>query len=190
VQVVGGKGVDKRTDVFAAAIRAKMSVRDLEDLELAYAPPFGSAKDPVNMVGFVAGNVLSGVVRQAFWDEFAFPLDGSRVILDVRTKAEWDEGHVPGAVHFPLGKLRSKLSELQKGKRYYTYCGVGIRSYTASRILAQNGFDVHNIAGGYRSFRYFHPEVVGGAGTRASFLELQERFCEPYVPDRASEPPR
>lgn len=179
-QVVGKSGVDKRVDVLATALRAGLTVYDLEHLELAYAPPYGSAKDPVNMVGFVASNILRGDVAPAYWDELRFPLDDVRVVLDVRTREEWDAGHVPGAVHIPVGQLRSRLAELPKNREVLVYCGVGIRSYAATRILMQNGFRARNLSGGFRSFRAFHPNLSGKSDI---FAELKDRFCQvPLAP--------
>jgi len=152
-QIVGTRGVDKRIDVLATAIQAGMSVFDLEEAELAYAPPYGSARDPVNMAGFVAGNVLRGDVRVVHSD--SLPQEMARV--DVRTPGEYAAGHVPGALNHPLDSLRDNLSELPADRPLALYCGVGLRSYLACRILGQNGFDVANISGGLRTYRQFHP---------------------------------
>lgn len=151
-QIVGGEGVDKRIDVLAAAIQAELSVFDLEEMELAYAPQFGSAKDPINMAGFVASNVLRGDVRLAHADA----LDGS-LLLDVRTEAEHRAGNIPGSTLIPIDDLRNRANELPKNRPIIAYCAVGLRGYTAARILAQLGFDVRNLSGGFRTFRMFHP---------------------------------
>lgn len=155
VQIIGFDGVDKRIDVMAAAIRGGMTAQDLEELDLAYAPPYSSAKDPVNMAGFVIGNVRSGLVRQYHWQEVdALPHDGSVTLLDVRTPGEYANGHIPGAVNIPLDALRERIGELDRGKPLYVNCFSGLRSYIACRILTQNGFDCRNLSGGYRFYAY------------------------------------
>lgn len=155
-QVVGFDGVDKRVDVFATAIRAGMTVSQLKDIELAYAPPYGSAKDPVNMAAFVADNVLNGFVE--LWYAEDFPArTGQGVILDVRSPDEFGTWHVPGAVNIPLGNLRSQLSSLSREKPVFVYCKVGFRSYLAYRILKQSGFGkVSTLAGGATTFCRYH----------------------------------
>jgi rhodanese-related sulfurtransferase len=152
-QLTGFDGVDKRCDVFATAIAAKMTVHDLTDLELAYAPPYGSAKDPVNMAGYVASNLLDGTDRQFTWDEVA-SLDLSKVtLLDVRTEDEFISGSIPGAVNIPLDELRERLSELDASRPVYEFCRIGLRGHIAYRILAQSGFpEVYNLAGGFRFY--------------------------------------
>jgi NADPH-dependent 2,4-dienoyl-CoA reductase/sulfur reductase-like enzyme/rhodanese-related sulfurtransferase len=156
VQIVGYDGVDKRLDVVATAIHGGMTVFDLENLELAYAPPFGSAKDPVNMAGFIAANVLRGDLVLWYAEEFpAKTADG--IILDVRGKSEYDKWHIPGATLIPLGSLRKRIGELTKDKPIWVYCRVGFRSYLAYRILVQHGFtQVAVLAGGTRTFVDFH----------------------------------
>ena len=158
-QIVGRDGVDKRIDVIATAMRGNLGVWDLEHLELAYAPPYGSAKDPVNMAGFVACNLLRGDMDLWYTEEFAcLPKDVT--LVDVRPKADFELGHIPGAVDLPLGQLRAQLGTLDKSRTYYAYCKVGLRSYLAYRIMKQNGFKVKNLAGGIDVFRLFHPEPV------------------------------
>jgi NADPH-dependent 2,4-dienoyl-CoA reductase/sulfur reductase-like enzyme/rhodanese-related sulfurtransferase len=148
-QIVGGEGVDKRIDVLATAMQAGLTVSDLERLELAYAPPFSSAKDPVNFAGYVAGNVLAGKTRHVFAD--ALPPDA--VLLDVRDAAEVESGVIPGAVAIPLGQLRKRLGELPRDRKIVAYCAVGLRGYLAEQILRPNGFDVYNLSGGMASWR-------------------------------------
>jgi NADPH-dependent 2,4-dienoyl-CoA reductase/sulfur reductase-like enzyme/rhodanese-related sulfurtransferase len=148
-QIVGGDGVDKRIDVLAVAIRAGMTVFDLMELELAYAPPYGSAKDPVNMAGYVAANILDGTVRVKHFNE----LKKDDFLLDVRTPAEFAKGSVPNAKNVPLGAIRNRLDELPRDRTIHAFCGVGVRSYIACRILEQNGFDVRNLPGGYMTYR-------------------------------------
>ena len=152
-QIVGFDGVDKRMDVIASAIRFGAKVTDLAELELCYAPPYGSAKDPVNMAGFVAENIISGKVKQFFWhDVESLPRDGSVTLLDVRTVTERARGHIDGFSHIPLDSLRERLNELPKDKPVYVHCHSGLRSYIACRILAGNGFDCYNLAGGWRLY--------------------------------------
>lgn len=148
-QAVGQSGVDKRIDVLATAIQANLTVRQVAQLELGYAPPFGSAKDPVNLAGMVAENVLNGDLEEVQWDDIE-SLDPDRaVLLDVREPTEWQEGHIPGAVHIPLGQLRARLSELPREKEIVVYCRSGQRSYYACRILNQRGFRARNLSGAY-----------------------------------------
>jgi NADPH-dependent 2,4-dienoyl-CoA reductase/sulfur reductase-like enzyme/rhodanese-related sulfurtransferase len=152
-QIVGREGVDKRIDVLAAAIHACMTVYDLEELELAYAPPFGAAKDPINMAGFVAANVLKGDVKILH----ANALDANaHSLIDVRTQREHDEGHIPGSRNIPVDELRERLRELPKDTPLVVYCQVGLRGYVAARILMEHGYDVRNLSGGYTTYRAVH----------------------------------
>ncbi|MDY4784169.1 DsrE/DsrF/DrsH-like family protein [Pygmaiobacter massiliensis] len=163
-QVVGYDGVDKRCDVFATAIRAGMTAYDLTELELCYAPPYGSAKDPVNMAGFAIENVLTGKVKQFHWhDVAALPQDGSVTLLDTRTPLEYANGSLPGFINIPLDELRDRLQELDATKPVYLTCQIGLRGYIGSRILSQNGFDVYNLSGGYRLYH----SIFGKAPTSA-----------------------
>ncbi len=152
-QIVGFEGVDKRIDVFATAIRAHMTVYDLAELELSYAPPYSSAKDPVNMAGYVASNILDGLVKQYHWhDVSSLPKDGSVTLLDVRTSAEYARGHIEGTLHIPVDDLREHLRELDPQKPIYINCQSGLRSYIACRILSGYGFDCYNLSGGWRFY--------------------------------------
>lgn len=152
-QIVGFEGVDKRIDVLATAIRAGMTVYDLEELELSYAPPYSSAKDPVNIAGFVAANVLDGTVKQYHWhDVDSLPKDGSVTMLDVRTHEEYARGHIDGTLHIPVDALREHLSELDPSKPVYVNCQSGLRSYIACRILSGHGYDCYNLSGGWRFY--------------------------------------
>ena len=152
-QIVGFDGVDKRMDVIATAIRFGAKVTDLSELELCYAPPFGSAKDPVNMIGFVAENVVTGKIKQFFWHDVKdLPRDGSVTLLDTRTNSEVEQGKIDGFMHIPLDSLRSRITEIPKNKPVYVHCHSGLRSYIACRILAGNGFDCYNLAGGWRLY--------------------------------------
>ncbi len=154
-QIVGFEGVDKRIDVLATAMQAGMTVTQLKDLDLAYAPPYSSAKDPVNMAGFLAENVTSGKVRQFFYEDMeTLPHDGSIIRLDVRSDDEYKRGYAEGFnKHIPIYDLRERLDELDKEKKIYVMCHSGLRSYTACRILSQEGYDCYNFAGGYRFYR-------------------------------------
>ena len=152
-QIVGFDGVDKRMDVLATAIRFGAKVTELIELELCYAPPFGSAKDPVNMAGFVAENVVSGKLKQFFWHDVAsLPRDGSVTLLDVRTDTERSRGAIDGFMHIPVDSLREHVSEIPKGKPVYVHCHSGLRSYIACRILTGYGYDCYNLAGGWRLY--------------------------------------
>lgn len=151
-QIVGGDGVDKRIDVIAMAIQAGLTVFDLEEVELAYAPQFGSAKDPINMAGFVAAGVLRGDHPVMQWDELLTQDETDALVIDVRTQDEFDKGHFPGATLCSVDELRDRLHELPKDKPIYVYCQVGQRGYIATRILKQHGFDVRNVSGGYRTY--------------------------------------
>lgn len=152
-QIIGNDGVDKRIDVLATAIHAGLTALELKDLDLAYAPPFSSAKDPVNMAGFLIENIAEGRVKQWFWDEVeSLPRDGSVTLLDTRTVGEYSRGHIEGFKNIPVDELRERMGELEKGKPVYVICQSGLRSYLACRILSQNGFDCSNFSGGYRLY--------------------------------------
>jgi rhodanese-related sulfurtransferase len=151
-QVIGKDGIDKRIDVFATALRHGLTVYDLAELELAYAPPYGSAKDPVNIAGFVAQNILEGRMP-VFYAEDVASIDGSRQqLLDVRTKIENEQGTLENTVCIPIDELRSRIGELDKEKEILIYCQVGLRGYLATRMLMQQGFRVKNLSGGYKTF--------------------------------------
>jgi NADPH-dependent 2,4-dienoyl-CoA reductase/sulfur reductase-like enzyme/rhodanese-related sulfurtransferase len=152
-QIVGYNGVDKRIDVLATAIRAGMTVFDLQELELAYAPPFGSAKDPVNLAGYVASNMLKGDVEMAYWPEVPEFVAAGAVLLDVRTSREFSRGAVEGAMHVPVDNLREQLELIPRDKEILVYCRTGLRSYIAARILSQHGYRCKNISGGYELYR-------------------------------------
>lgn len=163
-QIVGFDGVDKRIDCMAIAVRHRMTVHDLQEFELAYAPPFSSAKDPVNMAGYVGSNVLNGDVRVAYWNE-AMNADMNRTfLLDVREPFEYENGHIPNAVNIPLGQIRSRLDEIPKDKDIIVNCQVGLRSYIAVRILMQNGFEnVRNLTGGYKTYKAVEDDMKHNA---------------------------
>jgi len=158
-QGVGGAGVDKRIDVLAVAVQAGMTVFDLEEMELCYAPQFGSAKDPVNMAGFVAGGLLRGDHPQIDWEAVA-AMTEKPLLLDVRTPLEYANGHIPDAVNIPVDDLRSRLAELPQDRPIVAYCQVGQRGYLATRILMQVGFAVSNLGGGYKTYLLHQPQGV------------------------------
>jgi NADPH-dependent 2,4-dienoyl-CoA reductase/sulfur reductase-like enzyme/peroxiredoxin family protein/TusA-related sulfurtransferase/rhodanese-related sulfurtransferase len=152
-QAVGYKGVEKRIDVIAAAIRAGMTVHDLETLELSYAPPYSSAKDPVNMAGYVASNIVKGDHEVIHWDEISTLNKEHSILIDVRTPQEFTMGSIEGAVNIPLDELRTRLQEIPTNKEIILFCQVGLRGYFAYRILIQNGYtNVKNLSGGYKTY--------------------------------------
>ena len=160
-QCIGFGGVEKRIDVLATAVRAKMTAEDLTDLDLCYAPPYSSAKDPVNMAGYVIGNIRAGIVRQHTWQDVpALAADPNVLFLDVQTPPEYAAAHIDGAVNIPVDELRSRLGELDKSKTICVNCYSGLRSYIACRILSANGFACSNLAGGIR----FYAVVAQGGG--------------------------
>ena len=152
-QIIGYDGVDKRIDVLATAIHAGMKATELKELDLAYAPPYSSAKDPVNMAGFMIDNIASGVLKQWHMDKLDDLLQNDSVILlDTRTVGEFNRGHIPGFRNIPVDDLRNRIAELEPGKPVYVICQSGLRSYIACRILAGFGFDAYNFSGGYRFY--------------------------------------
>ncbi len=163
-QIVGYEGVEKRADVFATAIHGRMTVRDLAELDLTYAPPFSSAKDPVNYAGFVACNVIDGRVRQCFWDE----IDGLAgredcFLVDVRSPAEFEAGRIEGSVNIPLDDIRGRIGEIPGDKKVVLICHSALRSYIACRILEQKGYDCCHLAGGYRLYASVMRDSASGS---------------------------
>lgn len=156
-QVFGKQSVDKITDILAVAIKMKMTAYNLEELDLCYAPPFSSAKSPVNLLGNSIVNQIEGLVDTITWQEVESLKDNKDIfVLDVRTNEEFESGNYENAIHIPLDDLRKKLNELDKSKTYLVYCRTGLRSYIACRILTQNGFKVQNITGGYHFYSYLY----------------------------------
>ncbi|MGM9587969.1 MAG: FAD-dependent oxidoreductase [Candidatus Limivicinus sp.] len=152
-QIVGYEGVDKRIDVLATAIRAGLKATQLKELELAYAPPYSSAKDPVNMAGFMIENIANGVLKQWHLEDVdKLPRDGSVTLLDTRTVGEYAGGHIDGFTNIPVDQLRERLGELDKSKPVYVICQSGLRSYIACRILSGYGFECYNFSGGFRFY--------------------------------------
>lgn len=152
-QAIGGEGVDKRIDILATAIHGGMRVEDLAELELAYAPPFGSAKDPINITGMMAQNVLNGDVAVIQWHEIASRDPDKTLLLDVRQPSEWDEGGLPNAIRIPLPELRARIAELPPDREIWLYCRSGQRAYYAARILSQHGFRCRNLTGAFLTWQ-------------------------------------
>jgi len=158
-QIVGFQGVDKRIDVIAALLKRGGTVYDLEEVEHAYAPPYSSAKDPVNIAGFVAENILQGLVKPVQWYDLEGRDAGGTLLLDVREPSEFEAGHIEGAVNIPLNSLRERLGDLPREGRIVVYCGVGLRAYVGCRILMQHGFgEVFNLSGGWKTWQYVSQE--------------------------------
>lgn len=151
-QIAGAEGVDKRIDVLATAVRNRLTVSQLAELELAYAPPFGASKDPVNMAGYVAENVLAGRSK-FFYPEDIERITDDDIVLDIRTQAEFDAGHFDQAIHIPLDQLRENLDKLDRKKKIYICCAIGLRGYLAQSLLTQNGFEkTYNLSGGFELY--------------------------------------
>ncbi|QEY34977.1 pyridine nucleotide-disulfide oxidoreductase [Caproiciproducens galactitolivorans] len=179
-QVVGFDGVDKRIDVLATALRFGGTVYDLEKLELCYAPPYSSAKDPVNILGFTAANILRGDVKVFYFDEVD-ALDRSKVsLVDTRTPSEVQAGTIDGAINIPLDQLRERMQELPKEKPVYVFCQVGLRGYLAARILMQNGYDVKNLSGGYKTYITAKGDREQPTGTDC--IGCKKKLTEPVAP--------
>ena len=152
-QIVGYEGVDKRIDVLATAMYAGITALQLKELDLAYAPPYSSAKDPVNMAGFMIENIAEGRLKQFFAEDVeTLPQDGSVILLDTRTPGEYHKGHIEGFINIPVDELRDRFSDLDKNKKVYIICQSGLRSYIAYRILTQEGYDCRNFSGGFRLY--------------------------------------
>jgi len=159
-QVIGKHGVDKRIDIFATAIRHGLTVHDLAELELSYAPPYGSAKDPVNIAGFVAENILNNTSKVVYAEDIE-RIRQNYTLLDVRTEIEHEQGAISSSLVIPLEQLRDRVNELNREKPVIVYCQVGLRGYIAARILSQNGFEVYNLSGGYKTYSMFIDSELG-----------------------------
>ena len=171
-QIVGRGGVDKRIDVLATAIRSGMKATELLELDLAYAPPYSSAKDPVNMAGFMIENITKGSVKQFHWTDLeTLAQDGSVTLLDVRTAGEYRRGHAEGFVNLPVDELRERLEEIDRSKPVYVMCQSGLRSYVACRLLTQHGFDCYNFSGGYRFYEMVTRERLACASSYPCGME-------------------
>jgi NADPH-dependent 2,4-dienoyl-CoA reductase/sulfur reductase-like enzyme/rhodanese-related sulfurtransferase len=180
-QIVGAAGVDKRLDVLATALHAGLTTDDLAELELGYAPPFGSAKDPVNLAGMAAQNVRRGDVRLAHWPDVEALDPRRQFLLDVRNPDEWETGHLPGATLIPLPELRARVDELPRDKEIIAYCRSGQRSYFACRFLSQRGYRVRNLAGSY-----FHL----AARLRLKAIENPQRDAPTAFPEEHADTPK
>ncbi len=178
-QGVGRDGVDKRIDVIATAIKGGLTIFELSDLELAYAPPFSSAKDPVNMLGYVAVNVANGVLKNVHFDEVHQLLMNGATFVDVREKVELELGKIEGTINIPLGELRGRLTELPKDKPIYVLCEVGLRGYVATRILAENGFEAFNLSGGYKTYA-----TVYGKGNKSPNNDPEQKLSPKEVTNK------
>lgn len=189
-QAVGFDGVDKRMDVLATALRLGATVYDLEELELCYAPPYSSAKDPVNMLGFTAANILRGDTKVFYYDEVD-GLDRSKItLLDVRAPEEFMLGTLEGAINIPVDILRQNMAKIPKDKPVYVFCQVGLRGYVAGRILSQNGYDVFNLSGGYKTFKQAkeqYPEVIRSEMADTDDSGVKIKPMEAAAPSKAPE---
>ena len=153
VVIVGYEGVDKRIDVLATAIHAGMKATELKELDLAYAPPYSSAKDPVNIVGYMIDNISRGILKQWHLEDLEkLPKDGSVTLLDTRTEEEFNRGHISRFLNIPVDELRNRIDEIDPGKPVYVICQSGLRSYIATRILEGSGYEAYNFSGGYRFY--------------------------------------
>ena len=171
-QVAGFKGVDKRLDLLASAIKRESTIHELTEFEHAYAPPFSSAKDPVNIAGFVAENILAGQLSLFYWDEVE-AVKENEVLIDVRTREEYNKAHIPGALSFPVDELRNHLEELRTYPGINIYCQVGLRGYLAYRILKQSGFEkVNNLSGGFTTWQACHNEIMIGEKEKKADLAI------------------
>ncbi|MFW5784815.1 MAG: FAD-dependent oxidoreductase [Chitinispirillaceae bacterium] len=177
-QVMGTEGVDKRIDVLATAVRHGLTVYDLTELELAYAPPYGSAKDPVNIAGFTAQNMLNGLTGVSYSEDVAGALEKGHVVLDVRTAEERELGFIEGSAHIPVDELRERLGELDKSKPVLVYCQVGLRGHVAVRTLVQNGFAATNLSGGYKTYCSVFPCSETEENVRNTEVKVSAA-CEP-----------
>ena len=171
-QIVGYEGVDKRIDVIATAIRAGMRINELAELELAYAPPFSSAKDPVNMIGFIAENLITEKVKQFYYEDLGGLFNRKDVfLLDARTPQEYARGHVEGFLNIPVDELRGRIMEIPNEKSVYVMCQSGLRSYIACRILSNLGYECYNFAGGYRFFSMVEKENLANPNSYTCGME-------------------
>jgi rhodanese-related sulfurtransferase len=158
-QIAGQEGVDKRIDILSSLIKRGSNIAELVEFEHAYAPPYSSAKDPVNMAGFVAENILLDRLRVFYWDDIK-NLPENAFLLDVRTSSEFEAGHIPTAINIPVDNIRDRMQELPLDRPIYIYCEAGLRGYLAQRILRQTGFEqVANLSGGYVSWKAAHQEM-------------------------------
>ncbi|PAE26660.1 CoA-disulfide reductase [Bacillus sp. 7894-2] len=161
-QAVGEDGADKRIDVISTAIKGNLTVFDMTEIELSYAPPFSSAKDPVNMAGYVAENIINGDTVTVQWNEIDEIVENGGLLIDVRDSIEREMGYIEGSINIPLSEIRDRLNEIPKDKPVYVSCQVGLRGYLASRILKENGYDVKNLDGGWKTYSAVHHQKRRG----------------------------
>jgi rhodanese-related sulfurtransferase len=172
-QIAGYEGVDKRIDILSSAIQRKSTIYELMEFEHAYAPPYSSAKDPINMAGFVAENILQDRLKVFYWNQFD-QIAPDDLLIDVRTQAEFEEGHIEGALNIPLDDLRERISEIDPNKKLYTYCRAGLRGYLAQRIMQQHGLkSIVNLSGGYQLWDICTQEME-----QTKALKMQESRLE------------
>lgn len=171
-QIVGQEGVDKRIDVLATALKFKAKVQDLCALELAYAPPYSSAKDPVNIAGYVATNILNGDMEIIHWHQLGDIDPDKTIFLDVREPSELKQGFIPNSLNIPLGQLRQRLGELDRKKEIIVYCQIGLRGYLAARILKQKGFKVKNLSGGFKTWQAISQDLIMSIANPNSLEEI------------------
>jgi len=158
-QIAGYEGVDKRMEMLASAIKRNSNIYELMEMEHAYAPPFSSAKDPVNIAGFVAENILQNRMTPFYWDQID-EIESDGILIDVRSAKENQAGTIPNSINIPIDELRNNLDRIPKNKTIYLFCEVGLRGYLSQRILNQNGFNnVYNLSGGYSTWKYCNPEM-------------------------------
>jgi NADPH-dependent 2,4-dienoyl-CoA reductase/sulfur reductase-like enzyme/rhodanese-related sulfurtransferase len=171
-QIAGFEGVDKRIDILSSAIQRKSTIYELTEFEHAYAPPYSSAKDPINMAGFVAENLLQGRLKVFYWNQFD-QITKDDLLIDVRTKEEFEAGHIENALNIPVDDLRARMHEIDPNKKIYTYCRAGLRGYLAQRILKQNGFNsIVNLSGGYQLWEICDEEMMRAKPVKIEALEL------------------
>jgi CoA-disulfide reductase len=173
-QAIGADGADKRIDVVATAIRAGFTVHDLTELELSYAPPYSSAKDPVNMAGYIASNIVDGLSEVVQWNQLHDELQRGAYLIDVREAVERELGYIDGSVNIPLGQLRSRLNEIPKNRDIIVSCQVGLRGYVAARLLAQHDFQVRNLDGGYKTYSFAHSKNVDAPSASAAPVQASK----------------
>lgn len=185
-QGVGIDGVDKRIDVIATAIKAGLAVFDLADLELAYAPPYSSAKDPVNMAGFVASNIIEGDLEMVQWHEINQIIQNGAMLIDVREPIERKLGYIEGSINIPLGEIRDRLAEIPSDQTIYVSCQVGLRGYLAARILQENGYQAKNLDGGWKTYSaVYGQQSMNHYQTEVNDKGVMKVVCEePIQPDK------
>ncbi len=188
-QVVGYEGVDKRLDLLATVIKNNGTVYDLTEIEHAYAPPYSSAKDPVNIAGFVAENILKGKVKIATWRNLINYQQNDFILVDVRTHDEFQLGTIEGAINIPLDDIRQRLNEFPKNKKILIFCGVGLRGYLACRILSQLGFeDIYNLSGGYKTYEFAVQKQSNEDIYENNYIGIEDHIYQGHQPIKNTQP--